>query len=355
MNRLFNCLYWMLRDAPYIRNPELDAFERKNQREKISAEKCLVFDTSICSNNLGDQIIMYYCNKIYDDLGFQKREYIPTHIHPDSSYDAVLKSDEIRFVSGTNLLSYDIQKINGWKFPKKISYLINLCLLGVGWINYEDKVSAYTRRFYRAILKNSFIHSVRDSFTERQLNKMGIDNVLNTGCPTMWGLSEEHCKRIPVSKGSKAITALTDYRQDPKYDRFMLEVILRNYEKVYFWPQGKGDCAYLEQLLSDKHRVSILERSLDSYNEILHEQEVDYIGTRLHAGIHAINREHRSIIIGVDNRAAEISKDTNLCVISRYAMRDCLESIINGKFKTDIHINKKNIIKWKEQFITNHK
>lgn len=345
--------YWKLRDSSLIRKFELIRFSKTKSsiEQKPSIKNCLIFDTSLYSNNLGDEIIMYYCNKVYEELGCENKSYLPTHIHPGILYEDEMETDKVRFVSGTNLLSYDIQKVNGWKYPKKISYLKNLCLLGVGWISYSESISKYTKQFYKTVLQNTFVHSVRDSYTERQLKKIGIYNVINTGCPTMWKLTNEHCKSIPKSKAKKAVTTITDYRQAPKQDQYMLNIVLQNYEEVYFWPQGFGDCNYLRQILTESeiNKFNILERSLDAYNEILEKEEVDYIGTRLHAGIHAINKRRRAIIIAVDNRAEEIGKDTNLSVILRKDIKD-LKDKIYGELKTDIHINQSNIMKWKEQF-----
>ena len=45
--------------------------------------------------------------------------------------------------------------------------------------------------------------------------------------------------------------------------------------------------------------------------------EFDYVGTRLHAGILALNYRKRTLIIAVDNRAAEMKTDINLPVIAR--------------------------------------
>lgn len=73
-------------------------------------------------------------------------------------------------------------------------------------------------------------------------------------------------------------------------------------------------------------------------------------GTRLHAGIHALNYKVRSIILAVDNRATEMGRDVNLPVIQRSEIGEKLESKINTDFTTDIRINQKNIRLFTEQF-----
>ena len=63
--------------------------------------------------------------------------------------------------------------------------------------------------------------------------------------------------------------------------------------------------------------VIIIPRDLEAYERRLIQGNVDYVGTRLHAGIFALNHKVRSIIVAVDNRAIEIAKDTNLPIVRR--------------------------------------
>ena len=43
---------------------------------------------------------------------------------------------------------------------------------------------------------------------------MGIQNVLNTGCPTMWRLTPEYCATIPTQKAKNVVFTLSG---QPKY------------------------------------------------------------------------------------------------------------------------------------------
>ena len=54
-----------------------------------------------------------------------------------------------------------------------------------------------------------YIHSVRDSFSEQMLNSMGITNVINTGCPTMWGITKELCQDISSAMCGSLLIART--------------------------------------------------------------------------------------------------------------------------------------------------
>ena len=74
------------------------------------------------------------------------------------------------------------------------------------------------------------------------------------------------------------------------------------------------------------------------------------MGTRLHAGVRALQHKKRTLILSVDNRANEIAKDTNLPVISRDNLA-AIASWINSKYETKIKIPVDNINQWKNQFL----
>lgn len=96
--------------------------------------------------------------------------------------------------------------------------------------------------------------------------------------------------------------------------------------------------------------INVIERSLSAYTAFLRKTQVDYVGSRLHGGIHALQNGRRTIIIAVDNRATEIKKDTNLPVIAVEDVKILLEDMINSEWKTDIHLNTENINHWMGSF-----
>lgn len=77
---------------------------------------------------------------------------------------------------------------------------------------------------------------------------------------------------------------------------------------------------------------------------------VDYVGTRLHAGIHAMNYRIRSIIIAIDNRAIEMARDFQLPIIDRVNIETDLRKMIQSDFMTKVKIPVDNINLWKAQF-----
>ena len=129
----------------------------------------------------------------------------------------------------------------------------------------------------------------------------------------------------------------------------MFDILLNNYKKVYFWIQGKEDLSYLYSLKREKE-VEIISSSLKSYDQILRKKDLDYVGTRLHAGIRSLCFGHRSIIISIDNRAKHIAQDTGLIIIERSNGLVELEKKITSNFSTTINMPWSNIKKWKNQF-----
>ncbi len=139
--------------------------------------------------------------------------------------------------------------------------------------------------------------------------------------------------------------------QQAEADKKLIEILLKNYTRLFFWPQADTDMEYLVEIMGDGMRnINVIERSLSAYTAFLRKTQVDYVGSRLHGGIHALQNGRRTIIIAVDNRATEIKKDTNLPVIAVEDVKILLEDMINSEWKTDIHLNTENINHWMGSF-----
>lgn len=313
-----------------------------------------IMDTSICSANVGDYIIMDSVRHELNELFVMHQKItVPTQekIHY-TSYQRI-KEAEYAFVGGTNLLSSNMNKYNQWKINLKDTlFLKDVILMGVGWWQYQEKPNIYTKYLLNKVLNRTVMHSVRDSYTEKQLKSIGISNVINTACPTMWTLTEEHCNLIPSKKADAVVFTLTDYNVNRELDQALIDILIKNYETVYFWVQGSGDYEYLNSLDKVEY-IKIIAPNLTSYDEILtSNQELDYVGTRLHAGIRALQKKRRSLIVAIDNRAIEKSKDVNLPILNREDIKVKLELLINSELHTEIKIPLDNIKFWKEQFHT---
>jgi polysaccharide pyruvyl transferase WcaK-like protein len=178
---------------------------------------------------------------------------------------------------------------------------------------------------------------------------MGFRNIINTACPTMWKLTKDHCKDIPKTKAKDVITTLTDYDKNPVADQHMLNILSKKYRKVFLWLQGVNDFNYAH-LLNLPTNLELVNPNLEDYDTLLETQDIDYVGTRLHAGIRALQKKRRTIILAVDHRALEKKKDFNLTVLDRNDIH-LLEGMIDDSFKTDIQLPLDNIQTWKNQFI----
>ncbi len=315
-----------------------------------------VFNTAMNTDNLGDHIIMHYCRKFLSECfpNYPQND-ISTHCVPSEEDEQKMQQTKYRFVCGTNLLTSHIEQWWNWLLPdgwRAKSKYRNVVLLGVGWVVYQDECSDYSRMIYRTMLNPNMLHSVRDQYTLSKLQQAGFRNVINTGCPTTWALTPEFCLDIPTRKAKTVVATIIDYRRDPEKDNEMLEILSRNYDHIYLWLQGRRDEEYL-QTLNIPINLTTIPASLEAYEEVLRKGGVDYVGTRLHAGIHALNYKIRSIILAVDNRATEMGRDVNLPVIQRDEIGRELEKKIQSDFATEIRIKQENIDKFKAQFQTN--
>ncbi len=312
--------------------------------------KIVLLDTSIASKNLGDQIIM-------DSVRRQMRKIlpgaffvtVPTHDILGSTSRKLIEDADLSIVGGTNLLSSNFNEYNQWKIWFRDYFsLRKIILLGVGWWQYQGSPNFYTRRLLNRVLCKNRLHSVRDSYTAEQLLNAGINNFLNTGCTTMWDLTEDFVVDIPTEKAEEVICTVTDYNPDPRADQALISALKRNYSKIWLWLQGSGDFTYARQNLD--RTLHYVDPSLDAYDELLcSSRSLDYFGTRLHAGLRALQHKRRSLIVAVDNRATEMGSDFGLPVVRRQDIEKIGPEIINSR-QTLIELPKREIEKWKLQF-----
>lgn len=318
-----------------------------------------IWDTSVGTLNVGDEIINEAVKRELGEIYKDGHQFVtvPTHDVVGRRGRLMMKRSEAIFVAGTNILSskYKLFRINGWNLKLRDAFFVKgAVLLGAGWQNYQGHPSLLNSFFYKRILNKAILHSVRDNYTKEKLESIGIKNVVNTGCPTLWKLTPEHCQKIPHQKGKKVITTISDYSTNVsarKADEEMLQTLNENYEEVFVWLQGAYDEDYFDSFDPELTKKIIkIPGLLQRYDQFLEENEdTDFIGTRLHAGIRAMQKFRRSIIIGIDNRAIEMKKDYGLPVLERENI-DLLDKYINSNFETKIGLNFELIQSWKDQF-----
>lgn len=300
--------------------------------------------------NLGDLIISDSVRYILTELcGFEIYARVPSLKKLENEQFTALKKCDYVFVGGTNLLSSNMNEYRQWVIDLWDTFhLKNVILLGAGWWKYQSEPNLYTRILLKRVLNKNKYHSVRDSFTKKQLGSIGIHNVLNTSCPTLWGITPETQKSIPTHKATDVVFTTTCYNQKRDYDQQILKLLFENYRNVYFWEQGNSDKQYSDSLSSN---LKYIPNSLAGFDQFLLEHDdIDYIGTRLHAGIRAIQKGKRALILGIDNRAIEINKDVNLNVVDRSDIAG-VKQWIYSEYKTDIKLPLKSIEKWMKQFL----
>ena len=317
-----------------------------------------LFNTIVGSGNIGDQIIMDSFVSAIPSL-FENSFTIQfaTHLHNFglTSYKNNPKvefsnSCDYKFVIGTDLLSAKISKtFYQWPIGPISSKLYeNAIMVGVG-TTYESLLpSRYSRLIYDRILRKDIVHSVRDDFSAKFLSTMGY-KVLNTGCPTIWRFTPSFCESINPKKQKDVIISLSGNRalKNPSADKQLLLQINKVYDRKYFWIQTIHDEKYLNSLMPN-HDYKLL-YSLKKFAEVCESGCVDYIGTRLHGGIFALQHRVRAFIISVDHRAEGFRDSFNLNVLDRNQIPELPEIVLKDS-PVQIRINMEAISEWCSQF-----
>ena len=140
---------------------------------------------------------------------------------------------------------------------------------------------------------------------------------------------------------------MTDYKKSAEQDNQIVETLKKNYKKLYFWLQGAHDFEYL-QSVADTDGIEIIEPSVEAYEKVL-EKDVDYVGTRLHAGIYAMRHKKRSIILRVDKRMDSMAQCIPDNCISRSEISK-LGEMIQSEIDTKVNIDFDAVRQWKGQF-----
>lgn len=298
--------------------------------------------------NLGDHIISAAVREaLTDRLGFDRVVAMPTLRPLQRDEVAALNACDAIFIGGSNLLNSRMLFNRQWALGWALRHVRPMTLLGVGWWQYQGPADLATRWLLRRLLSRQGPHSVRDGFTRKQLEGVEVGPVVNTTCPTLWPLTPDRVSGVPASKAPAVVFTLTCYNVRPETDRALLDLLCAQYQDVYFWPQGDQDMAYLNRLMNGVSVPSlrILDASLGAFDELMSQTRVDYVGTRLHGGIRALQRGQRSLILSIDNRATEIARDTGLPCVERDDL-ERLGRLIQGGFSTSITLPQDAIDAW---------
>lgn len=326
--------------------------------------RIILFDTSIATQNKGDEIIMEsVCRELKDILHGEFVHTFPTHLvsfpflHNFTSAKAKLaRVANQKFICGTNLF---------WTNMIRPNPLLNInlansrpykgsVLFGVGYDKEHCKrgFDPYSKMLWKRILSKDFVHSTRDDKTVQYIESLGL-KAINTGCPTLWMLTPEHCSQIPKEKADSVVFTLSSVvGSDYENDQRLIEMLLDNYKNVYFWSQTFGGFKTLKTFKNIEH-IKYVDPDLNAYRSFLNNNCVDYVGTRLHGGVFAMQQKKRTIILSVDHRAVEFNK-YNINCESQYDL-DGIEKKINSNFETRVKLDYGVINKWLNQFISKKK
>ena len=325
-------------------------------------KKILLLDTSIGTSNLGDFIIMESVRKELSDILENAFVYeMPTHlpafnglsVWKNSSTVQNYENADLKFAGGSNLLVKNLRthypqwNIHAWDSKP----LRGVITVGVG-AGAGDYTNRYTTRLYQKVLNHDFYHSVRDERSKEYVESLGL-KAINTGCVTMWMLTPEFCRDIPKKKANRCVFTITGMGSGGSIgeeEQRMLEILQRTYQEVFFWVQGDRDLVYLNRMKNIR-KVKVVPPSVEAYKALLHQDDLDYVGTRLHGGIYAMRHKKRAIIIAIDERAREINKANNLNCLELCEVSEKLEKMIHSDFATDVRMPFDRITQWKNQFM----
>jgi polysaccharide pyruvyl transferase WcaK-like protein len=307
-----------------------------------------MLDTSVATDNLGDEVILDCITMIVRSLFPDAYVYrVATHEYMTGISRAMIRRSDLSILCGTSILCSNMIYTSPWKLRPWDPFLLrNIVALGIGWRDSARRTNAYTRWLIRNALSTSMTHSTRDNFAQSRLAELGRV-ALNTGCPTMWELNPAHCATIPTKKADQVVAAVTWYKPNRGADTALLYLLSRTYKRVYCWPQQAEDKSYVDSLAVPG--IAFVRPSVREYDRLLENEEVDYVGLRLHGGIRALQHRRRTLILPVDNRATDISADTGLPVIARDRL-GLIEEWIWGEQSTTLQLPTGAIENWKRQF-----
>lgn len=313
----------------------------------------VVFDTAFGSGNLGDQIIMQSVDSEVDTLFPQAFIFrVPTHSKIGRYGRSLLKKADYIFAGGTNLLFSHWSKQRQWRleFADLIAANRKVVLMGTGWTDYQSPPDWKARYAYTKMLSRENLHSLRDAYSLDHLKSIGFRHLANTGCPTLWNLPDLKPVFGAGERFTTIVTTLTDYRKEPQQDRAMLLALVERCKDVRIWLQGSGDGDYFREL--DVGGIIPINPSLKAYDAVLErDRAVTFVGTRLHAGIRALQKRRRALIISVDNRAREMAKDFDLPIVERGDLSTLKEHLDNWP-SCAIRLPHEHIAAWRDQFST---
>ncbi len=325
----------------------------------------VIFDTALGSGNVGDEIILDAVKRNMQDVfdqffslrlathvpNFSKTLLFLSKIRRNRKIEFYKKAD-LKFICGTNLIEQKgaCRPKSQWAlYPYNLGLYQNSVLIGAGTKSEDPDLSLISTYLYKRVLSKEFLHSTRDELTKQLIENLGF-RAVNTGCPTIWELTPDLCERIPRKKADACILSVSGYKsqRDPVRDQAMINILKKSYKKLWIWTQTIMDEEYVRSLHGTEDMECIC--SLEKFRTVLRHNDADYVGTRLHGGIFALQNQVRTIIVGIDHRAEGVHMTNNIPMVSRLNVETELEDRIHSSWNTEIRNNEAEIARFKEQF-----
>ena len=179
------------------------------EKQELSAESVVLLDTGSRNSKATDQMIMEDCRSICGQA-FPGKALMCVPVHQDFKNTGELKNSRKILCGAEHSFTGIWKHPESLLVPESLAEYADICLMGVGVKQFQDgdPISSYTRNLFGFMLQGRTLHGVRDEKTRRFLEQTGVRNVVRTGCPSVWNLTEAHCGRIPKEKGKAVFTAL---------------------------------------------------------------------------------------------------------------------------------------------------
>lgn len=309
----------------------------------------IMFDPGVGSSNLGDQVIgdsvMRELISLFPEANVRRLSLFQPM---GESQRRTLRAAKLALVAGSNMLSATFKfptYRNRWKIALlDLAMLPPVVTVGAGWYRKDFESNALGRAVLRRVAAKDVPMSVRDAVTKENLARIGVAAV-NTSCATLWSVDPsvyeagQPCRDV--------VTTITDYGMSATRDAAMLRALVGKYRKVYFWPQGEKDLQYLATL--GVGGLDILPRSLEAYDQLLMSGGVEYIGTRLHGAIRALQKGVRAKIVSVDYRADNICEEVGIPCFRSNQTPEQMPAFMESGWDGAIHLPRADIETWRQK------
>lgn len=264
--------------------------------------------------NAGDEIIADAIDSL-DLPGVNQARRITTHRFLSREEVGALSRADVVLVGGTNILRSNFLNRQWPVTPRQLFAMrAKTVFLGVGWWQYQSPPGAFTRAALRSISHPVIPHAARDSYTAMRLQSLGLPAVM-TSCPTLWNLNGYEISPRQAGSSDSVVVTITDYHFSAVQDSGWLSYLSDRFQSVSVVGMGPGDERAFHSIETPDNVVwrgfgaEVLKR-LSGETQL-------FIGTRLHAGIRWLQMGGAALVLSVDNRAREISRDTGLPVVQR--------------------------------------